>query len=142
MATISVTSRDLRNTESYLNKLAKQADNNPKTGMLNSKEVKEKLGTGTAAFSKLVLAAQHRQAAIDGLPQGKKASLVELDVFASQLHGAVSSATKFADTKSRDGISDGNGKIEGNEVAKLDAKSQSAAAVVRLAWALKEAGEI
>ena len=142
MASIRVTHNDLRKTETYLNRLAKAADNNPRTGMLNSREVKERLGTGTAAFSKLVVAAQHRQAAINGLPQGAKASLVELDVFKSQLHGAVSSAEKFADTKSRTGASDGDRTIEGAEVSKLDKKSSSAAAVVRLAWALKQAGEI
>jgi hypothetical protein len=139
---ISVSRGDLTKTTAFVNKLAKQADNNPRTGMLNSKEVKQRLGTGTAAFSKLVSAAQYRQGAKDGLGSGKKSTLVQLSTFSSQLSGAKNSAVSFANTRSRDGVSDGNGKIEGSEVAKLAKKSESAASLVRLAWALKQAGEI
>lgn len=139
---ISVTRRDLSKTQSFLNKLAKSADNNPRTGYLNSREVKQQLGVGTAAFSKLVNASQYRQGAKDGLPPGRKSTLVELNTFASQLNGAKNSAMDFANTTSRNGASNGNGRIEGGEIAALAKKSESAASLVRLAWALKSAGEI
>ena len=139
---MTVTRGDLTKTASFLNRLAKQADNNPKTGRLNSTEVKARLGTGTAAFSKLVTAAQYRQGAINGLPSGTKSSLVNLNTFASQLDGAKNSALKFANTTKRDGSSNGNGKIEGKEVTGLAKQSESAASFVRLAWALKQAGSI
>jgi hypothetical protein len=148
-STISVSKREISATVSYLNKLAKQADNNPRAGYLNSREVKERLGVGTAAFQKIVTTAQYRQGAKDRLGKDadgkqRKASSVELSTFASSLSDAGKTARTVAGTRTVEDRKAGRkaGVVNGDELDKLQRRSLSAASLVRLAWALKQAGEI